>query len=86
MKDTKEENLSSKKRTIIIKGVNPFVPIIDIYTQLIKLTGEIKKISIVHNPSFPGISLGIFQIDYIDHQSALNAIKIINEEKKFFQR
>ena len=82
MKDTKEENSSSKKRTIIIKGVNPFVPIIDIYTQLIKFTGEIKKISIVHNPSFPGISLGIFQIDYIDHQSALNAIKIINEEKK----
>ena len=82
MKDIKEENISSKKRTIIIKGVNPFVPIIDIYTQLIKFTGEIKKISIVHNPSFPGISLGIFQIDYIDHQSALNAIKIINEEKK----
>ena len=78
----KEENLSSKKRTIIIKGVNPFVPLIDIYTQLIKSTGEIKKISLVHNPSFPGISLGIFQVDYIDHQSALNAIKIINEDKK----
>ena len=78
----KEENLSSKKRTIIIKGVNPFVPLIDIYTQLIKSTDEIKKISLVHNPSFPGISLGIFQVDYIDHKSALNAIKIINEDKK----
>jgi len=67
--------------SIIVKNINKYISLIDFYSILYKYTPKIKKITMLHDPNFPIISTGIFQIDYENKQSCLDALNIINNNK-----
>ena len=69
-------------RSLIIKGVSQFVPVIDIVTVLTKTTPGLKKVYNCHIPTYPGVSQGVFLLDYLTHEHAMKALESINAKKK----
>lgn len=73
---------STQIRSLIIKGVNKVVPLVDMFTVLAKVTTGVKRVSRAHHPNVPGLGLGLFLVEYSTHENAMEALVVINSKKK----
>ena len=73
---------SNQIRSLIIKGVNKIIPLIDLFTVLLKVTSGVKRVTRAHCPNVPGVGQGMYQVDYSSHENAMEALVTINSKKK----
>ena len=69
--------MSSNNFSLIFSDISCYISLLDFTSILSKITPNIKKTFIIHNPCFPSIGTGYFQVDYKDNNSLENAIKIL---------
>ena len=72
--------MSSNNFSLIFSDISGYISLLDFTSLLSKITPNIKKTFIIHNPCFPSIGTGYFQVDYKDNSSLENAINILQNK------